>query len=809
MFSGTWFGVIPAGGNTNVTITFSPAAVSNYSGNLTVISDATSGVTAKVMSGVGVPTSSVAVEWTAGQYDDNNPTNGPFTLGYRFRVETDIEVTELGVYDQGGDGLHTNHTVAIWSVGGGAPIVSATVPSGTDGILDGHFRYVPVAPITLLKNTEYVIGASDYAGGLESGASAAQGFYASPYVTWLAARHAWTPTGGLSFPSTEGESHGLAHFGANFRLVLPSQPIPGTPVTITKSSQIGVGARTSIGLSPDNTKLYAAIWEDQNESRVLEYSLPDLSLLQTLTFGGYHTHGDVVVSADGCRIFTPNYYPDTVSQVNLCEGNARTDLSTTQSWPADIDITPDRSKIVVTVGCDGRGYDMDNDGIAIYDISGTNFASLAFVALDDEPIGNAGHKLAFSADGQFVYVPTKQRKSATPMLYEVSLVPPYQVTRSMEIPSGDLRGVACSGNAVFVSDFTGSKLWIVNRTSWTKTLHVLDAAPGTIAMHPDGQHLFVLLPTAQKGLVLDATSLDVMGAFDGLAVNPHDIEFNNVGDTLYISHSSGFIYVFKVQPRALLAVGDASGNVSLVNLQSGTIVQSTNLNATAIARLDVIDVDGDSIPEILVTHKDTTDKPTYCLTLPQLSTKWQTDRSNSFAMLGGELAGGPRIWAGDFARDGVLKLLIPSDSGGQYVNRIFRAADGTFESTVPEGLNWYPIPFLDPVDFHWKLATEIAPNASTHYLCAYDLTAGAFLWTNTTVNTWPLGAVNSSLVDGGPRLWGGWYGRTLYVTDRNGVNQWHKSFGGSYEAVGTYAGDLLGNGAMCFWSAGQQVRMSK
>jgi hypothetical protein len=54
--------------------------------------------------------------------------------------------------------------------------------------------------------------------------------------------------------------------------------------------------------------------------------------------------------------------------------------------------------------------------------------------------------------------------------------------------------------------------------------------------------------------------------------------------------------------------------------------------------------------------------------------------------------------------------------------------------------------------------------------------------------------VNSSLVDGTPRLWGGWYGRTLYVTDRNGVNQWQKSFGGSYEAAGVYAGDLLGNG---------------
>lgn len=316
-------------------------------------------------------------------------------------------------------------------------------------------------------------------------------------------------------------------------------------VSFQKTGETSIGSHASVGLSPDNTKLYAAIWEDQNNSRVLEYALPSMSLLQTLTFGSYHTHGDVVVSADGCRIFTPNYYPDNVSQINLCAGNARLDLSTTTTWPADIDITPDRTKIVVATGRDGQPYDQNNDGLAIYDISGTNFASLAFVGLNDEP---AGHKLAFSADGQFVYVPTKQRKSATPMLYEVSLTSPYQVTRSMAIPSTELRGVACAGNTVYVSDYTGSQLWVVNRTSWTKTAHSLDSAPGTIAMHPNGQHLFVLQPSAQRALALDAASLDVMGSIDGLAVNPHDIEFNNAGTRLYLSHGSGYIYVYDVLP---------------------------------------------------------------------------------------------------------------------------------------------------------------------------------------------------------------------------------------------------------------------
>lgn len=247
-----------------------------------------------------------------------------------------------------------------------------------------------------------------------------------------------------------------------------------------------------------------------------------------------------------------------------------------------------------------------------------------------------------------------------------------------------------------------------------------------------------------------------------------------------------------------LAVGDAAGNLTLLNLESGAILKSTNLNATAIARLDPLDVDGDHRSELLATHFNAPGTPTTCLTLPALGIKWLTDRTTSFGWLGADLMGGPRVYAGDFARDGVLKLFIPSSDGGQ----IFRASDGTFESALPSGLNWYPIPFLDPVDSHWKLTSEIAPDGFTHYLCAYDLTAGQFLWTNTTVNTWLLGTVGTSMLDGTPRLWGGWYGRTLYVTDRNGVELWRKSFGGGYEAAGVYAGDLLGNGTEMLLVAG-------
>jgi hypothetical protein len=246
---------------------------------------------------------------------------------------------------------------------------------------------------------------------------------------------------------------------------------------------------------------------------------------------------------------------------------------------------------------------------------------------------------------------------------------------------------------------------------------------------------------------------------------------------------------------AVLAVGDAAGNLALISLADGAVLNSTNLDATEIARLDVVDVDNDQRPDLLATHLGSTATPTYCFDLPSLALKWRTDRTTAFEYYGCENAGGPRIWVGDFAGDGVLKLLIPYQSGGRASNLVFNAADGRFQFAVPETWDGLPVAYFDAVDSHWKLAVESSPNGFTHDLYNYDLTSRAFAWTNTSVNTWQLGAVGTSILDGNPRIWGGWYGRTLYVADRDGHTKWQKSFGGGLEADATYAGDLRGDGS--------------
>ena len=50
------------------------------------------------------------------------------------------------------------------------------------------------------------------------------------------------------------------------------------------------------------------------------------------------------------------------------------------------------------------------------------------------------------------------------------------------------------------------------------------------------------------------------------------------------------------------------------------------------------------------------------------------------------------------------------------------------------------------------------------------------------------------MVDGQPREWGGWYGRTVYVLDGDGNTKWSRSLGGGYEGTPFYAGNLRGDG---------------
>ena len=81
------------------------------------------------------------------------------TFGFEFSVTYPTDITQVGWFDDGDDGLDVSHEIGIWDVTDpNTPLVDVTIPSGTAGSLDGHFRYVSlIAAFRLLPGHSYVI----------------------------------------------------------------------------------------------------------------------------------------------------------------------------------------------------------------------------------------------------------------------------------------------------------------------------------------------------------------------------------------------------------------------------------------------------------------------------------------------------------------------------------------------------------------------------------------------------------------------------------------------------------------------------
>src|SRR5690348_4679861 len=74
--------------------------------------------------------------------------NPPFTLGSEFTTSGSTDVTGLGIYDSGQNGLADSYQIGIWDSGGNL-VASGTVASGTADPLIDQWRYVSITPVLL------------------------------------------------------------------------------------------------------------------------------------------------------------------------------------------------------------------------------------------------------------------------------------------------------------------------------------------------------------------------------------------------------------------------------------------------------------------------------------------------------------------------------------------------------------------------------------------------------------------------------------------------------------------------------------
>jgi hypothetical protein len=162
-------------------------------------------------------------------------TDGPFTVGFRFRVLQPISITSVGVFDHEENGLINPHVVGLWTVDG-SDLMSVTIPAGTTVPLIDRFRYQSIAPRTLPAGGEYIIAGSNFGQTSDHYLAHLGVLPGSSCVELFGSREMYTPAGGLQFPTVNSGHSMPSLFGANFRFM----PVPER----SSSVLIGVAVAT-------------------------------------------------------------------------------------------------------------------------------------------------------------------------------------------------------------------------------------------------------------------------------------------------------------------------------------------------------------------------------------------------------------------------------------------------------------------------------------------------------------------------------------------------------------------------------------
>jgi len=190
-------------------------------------------VLAVVLSAPAWALTTPAIDFTGGSV----LPGGSFLTGWRFAVNSDVTVVDLGVYDHDQDGLAGSHQIAIYSMGG-TELAKTDLLAGT-GVLDGLFRYQAIAPVTLFAGQAYAI--IELTPGVATNDSADPylfdpvGFTTDPRITYQddVSDLVFFQDPQVSFTTRSDPNQGgpgnEAWFGPNFRIQLPDPDPKPTP----------------------------------------------------------------------------------------------------------------------------------------------------------------------------------------------------------------------------------------------------------------------------------------------------------------------------------------------------------------------------------------------------------------------------------------------------------------------------------------------------------------------------------------------------------------------------------------------------
>ena len=145
--------------------------------------------------------------------------NPPFTLGWRFTVNSNITVNGLGFFDDAQNGLAEAHAVGLWNAAG-TLLASTTIGAGTVSGLINQFRYNSVAATALTAGQRYTIGAL-YTSGSDAVLFNANNVATNAAITY--GNGTFAGGGTLANPSTDFAST-TSFFGPNFTFGAVPEP---------------------------------------------------------------------------------------------------------------------------------------------------------------------------------------------------------------------------------------------------------------------------------------------------------------------------------------------------------------------------------------------------------------------------------------------------------------------------------------------------------------------------------------------------------------------------------------------------------
>ena len=255
-----------------------------------------------------------------------------------------------------------------------------------------------------------------------------------------------------------------------------------------------------LALSPDEQRLYAAHWQSgtvQVNDPIGVYSTDNHNLIEKLGVGG--CVGGVIVSDDGCCVYGTRYYGGEVHSFDVCNENTEAILELDHGWAHMLWKSPDGTRAIVAYNSSSP---FSAHHLALLDISGDN---CSMSIMDTLNLGRPGsdRSVAFLPDGSMMYTTVGSSSTEGVVLLEVSLNGSIAVNRSSAVLAGGpsqehlMAGVVLVGDTLYVGDEYNMKIHMLDRLSLIKTgeIDLSPHSPRNIALHPDGQHLFILSGT--------------------------------------------------------------------------------------------------------------------------------------------------------------------------------------------------------------------------------------------------------------------------------------------------------------------------